>query len=418
MNQQPTDQTALNSADHIWHNANLVTLSSAGPYGVINNAAIAVKDGRISYIGELAKDELPAEVAHTDMNQRWITPGLIDCHTHIVFGGNRANEFEQRLTGVSYEEIARQGGGILSTVRATRAASHDQLLNSSMKRVQSLLDEGVTTLEIKSGYGLSTESELKMLQVADTIAQTVPANIHKTFLGAHALPPEFAGRADDYIDHICQEMLPAVAESGLASCVDAFCENIGFNYGQVKKLFQHAEKAGLNVKLHAEQLSDQRGAELAAEFGALSADHLEFVTEAGVKALAAGSTAAVLLPGAFYYLRETQLPPIDLFRQHDVPMVLATDANPGSSPGTSLLLMLNMACTLFRMTPEEALRGITINAAKALGIADTHGSLEVGKVADFAFWDIESPAELSYAFGQNPCVGVVKNGVTVMERAR
>ena len=348
-----------------------------------------------------------------DAGGAWIAPGLIDCHTHAVYGGNRAAEFEQRLNGATYAEIAQAGGGIVSTVRATRQASVDDLVESALPRLRAIAAEGVTTVEIKSGYGLDTATERRMLQAARRIPDHVPVDVAATFLGAHALPPEFAGDADGYIDLVCREMIPAVAEAGEADAVDAFCETIGFTRDQTERVFRAARDHGLPVKLHAEQLSDLGGAALVAEYGGLSADHLEYAGEAGVRALAKAGTVAVLLPGAFYYLRETQLPPIDLFREHGVGMALATDCNPGSSPVTSLLLMLNMACTLFRLTPAEALAGVTREAARALGLQDRIGTLEPGKAADFALWDIGRPGELAYPAGFNPCRAVVKGGTVV-----
>jgi imidazolonepropionase len=417
-------QKQLSEADHLWINANLMTFEGTESYGTLNNAIIASKNGRISYIGSMTEDLLdtlaeqsnPQANKITDLQGKWLSPGLIDCHTHLVYGGNRSQEFEQRLTGVSYEEIARQGGGILSTVKATRKATHKQLEASALKRIEHLLNEGVTTLEIKSGYGLDTETEIKMLQVARSIAEKIPANVTTTFLGAHALPPEYKDRADDYITLICEEMLPKVKAENLADAVDAFCENIGFSPAQVKRLFEHASSMGLALKLHAEQLTDQQGTQLAASFSALSVDHLEYVSEQGVKTIADSGTVAVLLPAAFYYLREKQLPPIQWLREYKVPIALATDANPGSAPCTSLLLVTNMACTLFQMTPEEALKGVTINAAKALGMDQKIGSLAVGKQADFAIWDIDAPCDIPYAFGHNPCVAVVKDGELVLDK--
>lgn len=340
----------------------------------------------------------------------WLTPGLIDCHTHIVYAGNRSHEFEARLNGVAYEEIARQGGGIVSTVKATRAATDEELMQASLPRVLSSLREGVTCLEIKSGYGLDTATETKMLRVARQLQQDLPVRVTTTFLGAHALPPEFAGRADDYIDEVCERMLPAIAAQGLADAVDVFCEKIGFTLAQTTRVFEAARKLGLPVKLHAEQLSDQGGAALTAQYQGLSADHLEYLSEAGIAAMRAHGTVAVLLPGAYYYLRETKLPPIAALREAGVPIALATDCNPGTSPMTSPLLAMNMACTLFRLTPLEALRGITIHAARALGLQDEIGSLQVGKSADFALWKIERPAELAYMVAVNPCVGRVFEG--------
>ena len=341
-----------------------------------------------------------------------LTPGLIDCHTHLVFAGNRAREFELRLQGASDADIARAGGGMVSTVEATRDASDTELVSGAARRLRRLMDEGVTSVEIKSGYGLDTRTELKMLRAAKLLGESTPLTVKKTFLGAHALPPEFQGRADDYIALVCNEMLPAAAEAGLVDAVDAFCEGIAFSAAQTARVFDRAAELGLRVKLHADQLSDLGGAELAARYQALSADHLEYTSEAGVRALAEAGTVAVLLPGAFYFLREKQAPPVQMLRHHGVPVAIATDCNPGSSPLSSMLLAMNMACTLFRLTPEEALAGATCHAARALGMADSHGSLAVGMAADFAVWDVASPAELAYAMGVNPCVGTVKGGVS------
>ena len=401
--------------DSLWLNVQLLTLADATGYGIIDKGALAVKDGRIAWLGSEA--ELPAAadtLAYTvyDGHGHWLLPGFIDCHTHLVYGGSRAREFELRLNGASYEEIARAGGGIVSTVKATRAASEDELLEAAARRLGDLLAEGVTTVEIKSGYGLDTENELKLLRVARRLGTRFPVTVKTTFLGAHAVPPEFAGRADAYIDLVCQDMLPAVAAEGLADAVDAFCENIGFTPDQTARVFDAARALGLPVKLHAEQLSDQGGAALVARYQGLSADHLEYLSEAGIRAMAQAGTVAVLLPGAYYFLRETQLPPMALLREHRVPIAIATDHNPGTSPVTSLLLMMNMACTLFRMTPEEALRGVTVHAAKALGLSD-RGHLAEGLAADFALWDIREPAELAYRFGTNPCRQVVRAGQLV-----
>ncbi|HEY9625306.1 MAG TPA: imidazolonepropionase, partial [Crinalium sp.] len=348
-----------------------------------------------------------------DAGGQWITPGLIDCHTHLVYAGNRAQEFERRLQGASYEEIARQGGGIRSTVTLTRKASESELTAAALKRLQSLQQEGVTTVEIKSGYGLDVDAEVKLLRVIRNLSKHSPLTIHATFLGAHALPPEFEGKADDYIDFVCSKMLPIVVLQGLADAVDAFCETVAFSPAQVKKVFQTAQRLQLPVKLHADQRSNLGGAALAAEFNALSADHLEYTSVDGVRAMAKSGTVAVLLPGAFYTLREIQVPPIKAFRQYRVPMAIATDSNPGTSPTTSLLLMLNMACTLFRLTPEEAIAGVTRNGAMALGCQTDYGTLTVGKKADFAMWAIQHPAELAYAMGHNPCVGIVKHGQVI-----
>jgi len=395
--------------DVLFTNVHLATMD--GGYGEIRDAAIAVKDGRIAWLGP--RTALPAgaliEATH-DGEGCWLTPGLIDCHTHIVHAGNRSDEFEARLNGATYEDISRAGGGIMSTVRATRAAPEDELLAQSLPRVRSLLAEGVTTIEIKSGYGLTLESEAKMLRVARRIGRDHPVDVATTFLGAHALPPEFAGRADDYIDEV-RAMIAPLAQEGLVDAVDAFCERIGFSHEQTQRVFQAAQAHGLPVKLHAEQLSDQRGAQLVARFGGLSADHLEHLTGDGIAAMAAAGTVAVLLPGAYYFLRDTTPPPVAALRAAGVPMAVATDCNPGTSPMTSLLLAMNMVCTLWRLTPLEALAGCTAHAARALGRQGDIGTLEVGKRADFALWRIARLADLSYAIGMNPCAGVVNAGV-------
>jgi len=383
--------------DSLWRGAHAATMKN-GLYSVIENAAIGVVGGRIVWIGE--EKDLPDYLTQQeqDLGGGWITPGLIDCHTHLVFGGNRAGEFEQRLNGVSYQEIAQQGGGIASSVKATRDASEAELIASAARRLKSLMADGVTTVEIKSGYGLSLDAELKMLRVAGQLGNDFPVTVKRTCLAAHAMPPEFKDK-DDYIDYLCETLLPKAAKLGMADAVDAFCEGIAFSTEQVARYFKTAESLGLPVKIHAEQLSSLGGTAMAASFKALSADHIEFIEESDVKAMAESGTVAVLLPGAFFTLKETQRPPIDLLRQYGVPMAVATDANPGTSPALSLRLMMNMSCTLFALTPEEALAGATIYAAKALGIADTHGSLEVGKVADFVCWEVESPGELSYWLG-------------------
>jgi imidazolonepropionase len=392
-------------------NVHLATMQDG--YGEIADGALAIKDGRIVWLG--AASALPPEMgssaqARHDCKGGWLTPGLIDCHSHIVYAGNRSNEFEARLNGVAYEEIARQGGGIVSTVRATREVSEDELLRQSLIRVRGMLAEGVTTLEIKSGYGLSLAAEAKMLRVARRIGQLLPVTVTTTFLGAHAVPPEYAGRGDDYIDLVC-DMLPALMQEGLVDAVDAFCERIGFSPVQTGRVFAAAAALGLPVKLHAEQLSDQGGAALVAQFSGLSADHLEYLSDAGIAAMAAHGTVAVLLPGAYYFLRETKQPPIAALRAAGVPMAVATDCNPGTSPMTSLLLAMNMACTLFRLTPQEALAGVTIHAAQALGMQDEIGSLALGKRADLALWAIARPADLAYGIGFNPCQAVVHAGV-------
>lgn len=397
--------------DTIWHNVHLATMTDgAVSYGEILNGAIAAKDGCIVWMGAAA--DLPQYTATStvDGGGVWLTPGLIDCHTHVVYGGNRSNEFEARLQGADYQAIAQAGGGILSTVRATREAGFDGLLAQSLPRVKRMLNEGVTTLEIKSGYGLNLESEATMLRVARHIGTVLPVTVRATFLGAHAVPLEFKGRADDYVEHICSEMLPALHREGLVDAVDAFCENIGFKPAQTERIFKVAAALNLPVKLHAEQLSDQNGAALVAKYNGLSADHLEHLSDSGIQAMAKHNTVAVLLAGAYYFLRENKLPPIQALRDAGVPMAVSTDCNPGTSPMTSILLAMNMACTCFKLTAQESLAGVTIHAAAALGMADCIGSLEVGKQADFALWQIDRPADLAYAMGQNPCVGVVKNG--------
>ncbi|HDS1056740.1 imidazolonepropionase [Pseudomonas putida] len=393
----------------LWQHCHVATMAD-GRYSAIEDAAIVTSAGLIEWIGPRA-ELAPVEADRTvDLGGAWVTPGLIDCHTHAVFGGNRSGEFEQRLQGVSYAEIAAQGGGIASTVRATRAASEDELFASARQRVQALMRDGVTTIEVKSGYGLDLTNERKMLRVARRLADELPLTVRATCLAAHALPPEYAGRADDYIAHICDEMLPALAAEGLVDAVDAFCEHLAFSPAQVERLFIKARELGLPVKLHAEQLSSLHGSSLAARYQALSADHLEFMTEEDAVAMANAGTVAVLLPGAFYFLRETQLPPMDALRRHGVKIALASDLNPGTSPGLSLRLMLNMGCTCFRMTPEEALAGVTVHAATALGLGDSHGSLQVGKVADFVAWQIERPADLAYWLGGDLPKRVVRMG--------
>jgi len=398
--------------DALWRNVHLATLAEHGGYGEIRHGAIAVQDGRIAWLGLEA--ELPADASakvEHDGGGAWLTPGLIDCHSHIVYAGNRSDEFEDRLNGVPYEAIAQRGGGILSTVRATRAADDEQLFAASRARVDAMLAEGVTTLEIKSGYGLTLESERRMLTVARQIGERLPLRVRTSFLGAHALPPEFAGRADDYVTTLAEQWLPTLAAEGLVDAVDAFCEKIAFSPAQTARLFDAARKLDLPVKLHAEQLSDQGGAALVAEFGGLSADHLEYLSDAGIAAMREAGTVAVLLPGAFYFLRETKLPPIAQLRDAGVPIALSTDSNPGTSPLTSPLLTMNMGCALFRLTPQEALAGFTRHAAQALGLAEQLGTLEIGKIADFALWDIDRPADLAYTLGLNPCRQVVNAGV-------
>jgi imidazolonepropionase len=393
--------------DLLLSNVHLATMDNG--YGVLHDAALAIKDGRIAWIG--ARCDAPPAAREHDCGGAWLTPGLIDCHTHIVHGGNRSDEWEARLNGASYEDIARQGGGIMSTVRATRALDIDALVAASLPRVKALLAEGVTTLEIKSGYGLAPDAEERMLRVARCIGELLPVRVVTTFLGAHALPPEFTGRPDDYINDVCDVMLPALAEQGLVDAVDAFCERIGFTNAQTARVFDKAGALGLPVKLHAEQLSDQGGAALVARHGGLSADHLEHLSEEGIAAMARAGTVAVLLPGAYYYLRETTMPPIAALRAAGVPMAVATDCNPGTSPLTSLLLALNMACTLWRLTPQEALLGVTAHAARALGLQNEIGTLTVGKRADLALWNIARPADRAYAMGLNPCQAVIHGGV-------
>ncbi|AOR80039.1 imidazolonepropionase [Novosphingobium resinovorum] len=386
--------------DTVWKGARLATMAGEG-MGAVDHGVIAAKDGMIAYAGPAA--EAPALHAKriVDCKGRWITPGLIDCHTHLIHGGDRAAEFEMRLGGASYEEIARAGGGIVSTMRATRAASEDELVAAALPRLDALIAEGATTVEVKSGYGLDRDSEIRMLRAARRLGEERAVSIATTFLGAHALPPEFADDADGYIALLCDEVLPEVAALGLADAVDAFCESIGFTPAQTERMFAAAARHVLPVKLHAEQLSNLHGAALAARHGALSADHLEHLDEAGIAAMAASGTVATLLPGAYYFVRETKLPPVAGLRSAGVPIALATDCNPGTSPLTSLLLTMNMGATLFRLTVPECLAGVTRNAARALGLAD-RGTLEAGKRCDLAIWDVERPAQLVYRMGFNP----------------
>jgi len=396
----------------VWHQLKLCP--EGDPNHTLPDAAIAVEDGKIAWLGAAA--ELPASFAawpREDLRGAWVTPGLVDCHTHLVYGGQRADEFAQRLAGVSYEEIARQGGGIVSTVRATRAATEEALLSQAAARLEALLAEGVSAVEIKSGYGLDLASERKMLRVARQLGERYPVTVYTTFLGAHALPPEFAGRADAYIDQVCNTMLPALVDEGLVDAVDVFCERIGFSLEQSERVFNAAARYGLPVKMHAEQLSNSGGTALAARHRALSADHLEFLDDAGVAAMKEAGMVAVLLPGAYYFIRETQLPPLELLRRYQVPIAISTDSNPGTSPATSLLLMMNMATTLFRMTVPEVLQGVTTHAARALGKSDLHGSLQAGRAADFAVWSVDSLAELAYWMGRPLCARVVRAGETV-----
>ncbi|BBP74267.1 imidazolonepropionase [Pseudomonas gingeri NCPPB 3146 = LMG 5327] len=397
----------------LWQNCHVASMAQ-GTYSIIEDAAIVTVASKIEWIGPRAELPVADYPQVNDLEGAWVTPGLIDCHTHTVFGGNRSGEFEQRLQGVSYAEIAAAGGGIASTVRATRAASEDELFASARQRLSCLLRDGVTSVEIKSGYGLDLDSERKILKVIRRLGAELPVTVRSTCLAAHALPPEYKDRADDYIEHICTEMLPALAAEGLVDAVDAFCEYLAFSPAQVERVFKVARQLGLPVKLHAEQLSSLHGSSLAARYQALSADHLEFMTEEDAIAMAAAGTVAVLLPGAFYFLRETQLPPMDALRRHGVKIAVASDLNPGTSPALSLRLMLNMACTLFRMTPEEALAGVTLHAATALGMGDSHGSLEAGKVADFVAWQIERPADLAYWLGGDLSKRVVRHGIEVL----
>ena len=399
------------SGPTLWRHARLATLAGSTPWGWIERGALLVDGDRIAWVG--AEADLPADVAarttaEHDLGGALVTPGLIDCHTHLVYAGQRAREFELRLEGASYEEIARSGGGIRSTVAATRAASDDALFDAALPRARALMAEGVTTVEIKSGYGLSLHDERRCLATARRLGDELDLTVRTTCLAAHTLPPEYEGRANAYVDAVCG-WLPVLQAEGLIDAVDAFCDRIAFTNAQTRRVFDAARALGLPVKLHAEQLSDQRGAELASEFGALSCDHLEHLSDAGARAMGAAGTTAVLLPGAFYFLRETKLPPVAALREHGVPIALATDHNPGSSPTLSLLLMIGMGCTFFRLTPEEAVRGVTLNAARALGLAD-RGTLEAGRRADFAVWDLEHPNELAYWFGRNPCRRVVAGG--------
>lgn len=392
--------------DTLITNANLATMNSEfgygkdNPYGTITNGAIAIKDGKIAWLGTTEDSKQFTATKTIDLQGKWLTPALIDCHTHLVYAGNRSNEFEARLTGVSYEQIAKNGGGIVSTVKATREASFDELYAQSEKRLKPLLAEGVKTIEIKSGYGLNLDSERKMLQVAKKLGEDYGINVQKTYLAAHATPPEYKGQNDAYIDKVC-EWLPILHSEGLVDAVDAFCENIAFTTEQVKKVFDVAKSLGLPVKLHAEQMSDMGGGALVASFDGLSADHIEYLSDMSIEKMAQSGTVGVLLPTAFYVLRETKLPPIDKMREQGVAMAVSTDSNPGTSPSTSILLAMNMACTLFRLTPEEALAGTTIHAAKALGLQDSKGKLAVGFDADLAAWDIDRPADLSYLIGEN-----------------
>jgi len=411
------DTAQTNHWQTLWINIHLATMTDGGKsYGTIEEGALAVSEDKIAWLGK--EKNLPVfdkrRVQVIDGQGQWLTPGLIDCHTHLVYGGNRANEFEMRLQGKSYQEISQAGGGIVSTVKATRAASEAELLASALPRLMALHQEGVTSLEVKSGYGLDTITEIKMLKVASELAKKLPVTIKRTFLGAHALPIEYTDQADAYIDLVCDEMIPKIAVAQLADAVDVFCEGIGFDLKQTERIFAAAQSNGLSIKVHAEQLSNLGGTELAAKYQALSSDHLEFLSVDGIKAMAKADMTAVLLPGAFYFLRETQLPPIDALRQAGVAIAIATDVNPGSSPICSLQLMLNMACTLFKLTPAEAIAGVTCHGAKALGLSASKGQLKVGFDADLACWRIKQPAELCYQFGVNPLSSLFKAGLQVI----
>ncbi len=383
-------------------------MAETPPYGLVDDAALAIDGETIVFAGPRA--QAPTADRTLDLGGRLVTPGLIDPHTHLIYGGNRALEWEQRLLGVGYAEIARAGGGILATVRATRAAGYERLVESAQLRLATLCAHGVTTIEVKSGYGLDVETEIRMLRIARDLGERLPVDVHTTFLGAHAVPPEFTADPDAYVDLVCDEMLPPIAAEKLADAVDAFCETIAFTPAQIERIFTRAAEFGLPVKLHADQLSDGGGAELAARFGALSADHLEYTSTAGVAALARAGTVAVVLPGAYYFLREQRPPPIAALRAAKVPIAIATDCNPGTAPLVSPLLALNFACTLLGFSPEQALRAMTCEAARALGLRHDRGTLEPGKLADFAVWNVEQPAELAYALGANPCHAVYKRG--------
>ncbi len=402
------------NVDRLFLNCRAATMAE-GRYHSIENAAMAVAGENIAWIGPMdaLPDPLTGSLEQTDCQNRWILPGFVDCHTHLIWAGSRAEEFEMRLAGASYADIARAGGGIFSTVKATRAAGEDTLYHLAAQRLAQFLTQGITTVEIKSGYGLDLDTELKMLAVAGRLQEAVPQQIEVTFLGAHAVPPEFAGRSDDYIREIIQVMLPEVKTQGIATAVDVFCENIAFSRDQTRQVFAAAKSLAFDIKLHAEQLSDSNGTALAAEMGALSCDHLEYLSRAGVQKMAAHGTVAVLLPGAFHYLKETRVPPVTLFRQLNIPMAVSTDLNPGSSPVFSMLPVLNMACLRFGLTCEEALAGATIHGAAALGLADRKGSLEPGKDADFVIWNVDTPADLCYLTGIAPLKQVVIGGRTV-----
>ncbi|MCH2181029.1 MAG: imidazolonepropionase [Mariniblastus sp.] len=401
--------------DQLFVQGNLITLDAGvdAGWGLIPQGALAVSDGRIQWLGSMSSlPEIDPSVDIIDLEGRLVSPGIVDCHTHLVFGGSRAAEWQQRLEGTSYRQIAEQGGGILSTVRATRSASQDALYRAAAARLRTLLRAGVTTVEIKSGYGLDLETELKMLRVIRSLGETSPVDVHATFLGAHALPDEFAGRPDDYLDLVCNEMMPAAKD--LATAVDIFAESIAFDLPQTERVLQAAVDLGFPIKIHAEQLSHMGSAKLAAEMGAVSADHLEYLQRPGVEAMARHQTVATLLPGAYYFLGETERPPVEALREMGVPIALGSDMNPGSSPLMNPLLVANMGCTLFGLTPLESIRGVTLNAARALGIDDQVGSLETGKRADVAVWDLDSPEELAYLIGHQPCTAVYISGRPVV----
>ncbi len=401
----------LPSADGLWTHLRLAPGATTPDAPAIDDAAILVADGRIAFVGSReSAPMLPPGTAQHDGRNALVTPGLVDCHTHLVYGGRRANEFAMRLAGASYEDIAKAGGGIVASVQATRAASEDELYAQALPRLQVLLDEGVCAIEIKSGYGLALEHERKQLRVARRLGRDLGVTVRTTFLGAHALPPEYAGRSGDYITEVCEQMMPALAAEGLIDAVDVFCERIGFSLAEAEAVFKAARTLGLPVKLHAEQLSDMGGTRLAASYGALSCDHIEHLSADGIAAMKAGGTVAVLLPGAYYFLRDTHLPPIQALRDAGVPMAVATDHNPGTSPALSLLLMLNMASTLFRLTVPEALAGVTHHAARALGLQDTHGALAVGRPANFVMWALQDASELVYWLGQRPACRIVRQG--------
>lgn len=403
----------VGSWEDVWLNGALLTMQG-GRYSVVLEGAIAVRSGRVAWLGSRA--DLPADLGGVrvhDLAGRWLSPALVDAHTHVVYAGDRCDEFEARLQGATYAQIAQRGGGIASTVRATRAASEEELFAQSLPRVRRMMQDGVGTLEVKSGYGLDVATEAKMLRVARRLGATLGLTVRTTFLGAHALAPEFAGRASDYVDEVCARMLPALHAEGLVDAVDVFCEYMAFDVFQTRQVFECAQSLGLPVKLHAEQLSDSNGAALVAQFGGLSADHLEYLSAAGIAALKSAGTVATLLPAAFYYLSETQLPPIEGLRLAGVPMAVATDCNPGTAPLLSLQSAMNMACVLFKLTPEEAWAGVTCHAARALGLGDSCGQLAVGMRADFALWQVGQPAQVCAMMGAQPCVGLVLGGRTV-----